>query len=47
MADRIKSMFQLPNPNDCSLQKGLLLHQSTVDPLVVLAAVELLILDKD
>ena len=47
MADLIKLMLQLPNPNECGLQKGLLLHLSTVDPLIVLAAVELLVLNKD
>ena len=47
MADRIKLMLQFPNPNDCSLQEGLLFHQPTVDTLVVLTAVELLVLNKD
>ena len=46
MADHIKLMLQLPNPNDCGLQKGLLLHQLTVDLLVVLTTVKLLILNK-
>ena len=47
MADGIKPMLQLPNPNDRGLQEGLLFHQLTVDRLVVLAVVELLVLDKD
>ena len=47
MADCIKPTLQLPDPNDHSLQEGLLLHQSTVNPFIVLAAVELLVLDKD
>ena len=46
-ADHIKLMLQLPDPNDRGLQESLLFHQSTVDQLVVLAAVELLVLDKD
>ena len=45
--DRIKPMLQFPDPNDCGLQEGLLLHQTMIDPLIVLAAVELLVLDKD
>ena len=44
-ADHIKPTLQLPNPNDRGLQESLLFHQSTVDPLIVLAAVELLVLD--
>ena len=47
MADRIELTLQLSNPNDRSLQEGLLLHQMTVNGLIVLAAVELLVLDKD
>ena len=46
-ADCIKLMLQLPNPNNCSLQESLLLHQLTVDQLVVLTAVELPVLNKD
>ena len=46
-ADRIKPTLQLPNPNDHGLQEGLLLHQTTVNGLVVLAAVELLVLNLD
>ena len=46
-ADRIKLTLQLPDPNDHGLQEGLLLHQSMVDPLIVLATVKLLVLDKD
>ena len=46
-ADRIKPTLQLPNPNDRGLQEGLLLHQLTIDPLIVLAAVELLVLNKN
>ena len=40
-------MLQFPDPDDHSLQEGLLLHQSMIDLLIVLAAVELLVLDKD
>ena len=47
MADRIKLMLQLPNPNNCGLQESLLFHQPMVNQLVVLAAVELPVLDKD
>ena len=47
MADCIKPMLQLSNPNDRSLQEGLLLHQTTVNGLVVLAAIELLVLNKN
>ena len=31
MADCIKLMLQLPNPNNHSLQEGLLFHQLMVD----------------
>ena len=47
MADHIKLIPQLPNPNYCSLQEGFLLHQPMVDYLIVLAAVKLLLLYKD
>ena len=47
MADRIEPTLQLSDPDNRGLQEGLLLHQTTVNGLVVLAAVELLVLDKD
>ena len=47
MADHIKPMLQLPNPNHHSLQEGLLLYQTTMVHLVVLAVVKLPLLHKD
>ena len=44
-ADCIKPMLQLPDPDDCSLQEGLRFHHTTVDRFVILAAMELLLLD--
>ena len=40
MADHIKPMLQLPNPNNHGLQEGLLFRQSPVDRLIILAVLE-------
>ena len=38
-------MLQLPNPDHCALEEGLLLHHTSLDCLVILAALELLVLN--